>query len=168
MKNLVAAVSFAALLTAGGALAQTQTAPIGTTRSDSSTMPPAGTTSVPRPADPHAGMTTGTVAAGAAATAMPMTQGMLGTQFWKQGVYDPAQNRIGEVDDIVVNASGQITEAIIGVGGFLGIGEKNVAVPFSALKPMWRDGRVWFELSQTKEQLTAAPVFDGARYRKPM
>ena len=47
--------------------------------------------------------------------------------YYKQSVYDPSNNKIGSVEDVVVNDSGQITAFIIGVGGFLGAGEKNVA-----------------------------------------
>lgn len=40
---------------------------------------------------------------------------------------------IGDVNDLVTDRSGKILAALIGVGGFLGIGEKNVGVPFDAL-----------------------------------
>lgn len=41
---------------------------------------------------------------------------------------------IGDINDIVIDRSGQIAAVVVGVGGFLGIGEKNVAVPFRALE----------------------------------
>src|SRR3974390_1765881 len=56
------------------------------------------------------------------------------TNVYKQSVYDPQQNKIGTVDDVLLDKSGKVTALIIGVGGFLGAGEKDVAVPFSALK----------------------------------
>src|SRR5215472_1857305 len=44
------------------------------------------------------------------------------TKFYKQSVYDPAKNKIGTVDDVIVGDRGQISGLIIGVGGFLGAG----------------------------------------------
>ena len=41
---------------------------------------------------------------------------------------------IGDVNDVVVDRNGQAVAVVIGIGGFLGIGEKDVAVPFTALQ----------------------------------
>jgi PRC-barrel domain len=43
-----------------------------------------------------------------------------------------SDNKIGGVDDILIDKEGRVTAVIIGVGGFLGMGEKDVAVPFSS------------------------------------
>jgi sporulation protein YlmC with PRC-barrel domain len=51
-----------------------------------------------------------------------------------KSVYSSSDERIGEVDDVVVAKSGGEAMAVIGVGGFLGIGEKDAAVPVSQLK----------------------------------
>jgi sporulation protein YlmC with PRC-barrel domain len=56
------------------------------------------------------------------------------TNFYKQNVYDPSDNKIGGVDDILIDKKGRVTAVIIGVGGFLGMGEKDVAVPFSSVR----------------------------------
>jgi hypothetical protein len=45
-----------------------------------------------------------------------------------------ADNKIGGVDDILIDKEGRVTAVIIGVGGFLGMGEKDVAVPFSSVR----------------------------------
>ncbi len=42
-------------------------------------------------------------------------------------------NRIGEIEDVLVDRTGRVAAVVIGFGGFLGIGEKSVAVPFEAL-----------------------------------
>lgn len=42
-------------------------------------------------------------------------------------------NRVGEIEDVLVDRTGRIAAVVIGVGGFLGIGTKSVAVPFEAL-----------------------------------
>ena len=56
--------------------------------------------------------------------------------------------------------SGNVTTAVVGVGGLLGVGKKDVAVPFKDLKVMSRDGKDWLVLNQTKEQLKTAPAYD--------
>jgi PRC-barrel domain len=43
------------------------------------------------------------------------------------------KNKIGEIMDVLVDKSGKIAALIVGVGGFLGAGEKDVAVPFEAV-----------------------------------
>lgn len=110
-------------------------------------------------------------AAPATTNAMPRTAGttevggpLLGTQVWKQAVYDGKENRIGEIDNLVIGKDGKISDALIGVGGFLGLGEKTVAIPFSDLKAVKRDGNLWFVTAMTKEQLTAAPAYDTKRF----
>jgi sporulation protein YlmC with PRC-barrel domain len=68
---------------------------------------------------------------------------------------------IGSVNDLVMADSGEIRAAVVGVGGFLGIGEKNVGVPFAEMQLTKVEGtepRVI--LAATKDQLTAAPEFD--------
>ena len=55
------------------------------------------------------------------------------TDWYKQNVYDPNNNKIGEIMDVLVEPSGQVNAAIVGVGGFLGTGEKDIAVKFSTL-----------------------------------
>ena len=49
-------------------------------------------------------------------------------------VYDEHGERIGSVDDLLVGQDGRISEAVLSVGGFLGIGTKLVAVPCSRLR----------------------------------
>ena len=59
---------------------------------------------------------------------------LLVSNIHEQNVYDPQENKIGEVKDLMLDRSGKVTAAIISVGGFLGIGEKDVAVAFDALQ----------------------------------
>ena len=41
---------------------------------------------------------------------------------------------IGDVNDVILDRNGQVMAVVVGVGGFLGIGEKDVAVPFASLE----------------------------------
>lgn len=49
-------------------------------------------------------------------------------------VYNEANENIGSVNDLLMDKSGNIKIAVIGVGGFLGMGEHLVAVPYEKLK----------------------------------
>ena len=81
--------------------------------------------------------------------------------WYKQSVYDPANSKIGEIMDVLLSADGKVNALIIGVGGFLGMGEKDVAVPFNAVKHTVKDGKVYLTLDTTKDALKAAP---GLKY----
>ena len=83
------------------------------------------------------------------------------TDWYKQSVYDPSNNKIGEIDDVLLSPDGKVAALIIGVGGFLGMGEKHVAVPFSAVKHTSKDGRISLTLDTTRNALEAAP---GLKY----
>jgi sporulation protein YlmC with PRC-barrel domain len=88
------------------------------------------------------------------------TMHWLASDIYKADVYDNAENKIGVVTDLIMDNSGNVTTAVVGVGGFLGAGKKDVAVPFKDLKVTSRDGKDWLVLNQTKDQLKAAPAYD--------
>lgn len=70
-------------------------------------------------------------------------------------------DRYGEINDLVLNADGTVRAALIGVGGFLGIGEKNVAVDFSQLTfTIAADNTERWVLETTREALDTAPAFE--------
>jgi hypothetical protein len=75
-------------------------------------------------------------------------------------VYNSADENLGDINDVVFNEDGSIKAVVIGVGGFLGIGEKSVAVAFSQLnKSKDANGNDKFVLGITREELDAAPAF---------
>ena len=70
---------------------------------------------------------------------------------------------IGQINDLVMTASGQVEAVIIGVGGFLGLGERDVAVALSSLTivPETDDpNQAYLVLNTTREMLEAAPDFE--------
>jgi sporulation protein YlmC with PRC-barrel domain len=82
------------------------------------------------------------------------------THWYKQNVYDPSDNKIGEIMDVLVDKQGKVTALIVGVGGFLGIGEKDVAVPFNAVQFKTKDNNKWYAvMNSTKDALKNAPGF---------
>jgi sporulation protein YlmC with PRC-barrel domain len=82
------------------------------------------------------------------------------SDIYKADVYDNAEDKIGVVTDLIVDNSGTVTTAVVSVGGLLGVGKKDVAVPFKDLKVASRDGKDWLVLNQTKEDLKVAPAYD--------
>ncbi|PYE46517.1 sporulation protein YlmC with PRC-barrel domain [Rhizobium sp. PP-F2F-G20b] len=72
---------------------------------------------------------------------------------------DEEGEAIGEVKDVVINAAGATEALVVGVGGFLGIGEKDVAVNFDRASWSERDGSKILVVSMTKQDLEAAPAF---------
>jgi sporulation protein YlmC with PRC-barrel domain len=81
------------------------------------------------------------------------------SNLYRQSVYDPANNKIGEIRDVVLSSDGRATALVVGVGGFLGIGEKDVAIQFEAVKRATKDNNVYLTLDATKDQLQSAPGF---------
>jgi hypothetical protein len=81
------------------------------------------------------------------------------TDWYKQNVYDPKDQKIGEIMDVLVSPSGQIDAAIVGVGGFLGAGEKDVAVSFNSIKATKKNDKTYLTLDTTKDALKNAPGF---------
>jgi len=75
-------------------------------------------------------------------------------------VYNAANEKVGDINDLIMGPDGKIVSAVIGVGGFLGLGEKLVAVSFSDLTlNRDGDGTVRVTLNSTKEALESAPDF---------
>ncbi|EAU40762.1 hypothetical protein FP2506_03509 [Fulvimarina pelagi HTCC2506] len=71
---------------------------------------------------------------------------------------------VGEINDLVVSSSGAIDAGIVGVGGFLGIGEKDVAVPFDAMTlSKQEDGNPQVVYASDRAQLEEAPSFSSER-----
>lgn len=92
-------------------------------------------------------------------TSIP-ADGMTVTHWYKQTVYDPGENKVGEIMDVLVDKDGKVVALIVGVGGFLGMGEKDVAVPFNAVQFKTKDNNKWWPVvNATKDALKAAPGY---------
>lgn len=100
-------------------------------------------------------------------------------------VYNQGNEKIGEIEDILLAKSGKADKVILSVGGFLGLGERYVAIPFDQIKwvdepvrsasgdartttttgaaPTTSSTRKWYpdhaEYNATKDQLRAMPEF---------
>ncbi|MEQ1943407.1 PRC-barrel domain-containing protein [Mesorhizobium sp. VNQ89] len=139
IRNLLASTAVAAALIATGAFAQETTAPA-----------PAETAPMTQDAAP-----------------VVKAEGNLATKIIGETVYngtgDDAEN-IGEVTDFVIGPDGNIQLVVVGVGGFLGLGQKNVAMEYANLEWVERDGDRWLVAPMTKEQLEQQAEFDTRPY----
>jgi len=78
------------------------------------------------------------------------------TNWYKQDVYDPLEKKIGEISDVLVDKDGKISAFIVSVGGFLGMGEKHVAVPFDNIHETQGRRDRWLTMNTTKDVLKTA------------
>ncbi|WP_306115557.1 MULTISPECIES: PRC-barrel domain-containing protein [unclassified Roseovarius] len=78
-------------------------------------------------------------------------------------VYGPGDEDIGEISELLVAESGKLDRAVIDVGGFLGIGERPVAVTFEELQIMRESdgGELRVYIDSTQEALEQQPEYEG-------
>jgi sporulation protein YlmC with PRC-barrel domain len=81
------------------------------------------------------------------------------SNWYDQNVYDQQDNKIGEIKDMLLDREGKVQAVILSVGGFLGMGEKDVAVAFDAVSPAQRENKWWLTMNASKDQLRTAPGF---------
>jgi sporulation protein YlmC with PRC-barrel domain len=75
-------------------------------------------------------------------------------------VYNDANEKIGDINDVILDRSGKVANVILGVGGFLGLGEHNVAVAFDKLT--WVDQPVTSTSASTTSAPANAPATNSA------
>lgn len=75
-----------------------------------------------------------------------------------KSVKTSAGENVGDINDLRIDSNGKIVAVIVGVGGFLGLGEKNVALPFDQLAfAKDADGALDVKADVTKESLQTLP-----------
>lgn len=80
-------------------------------------------------------------------------------------VVDKDGRKVGEIDDLVRDSKDQKVSAVIGVGGFLGIGEKKVAVPLAELQRA-TNAEDSYVISHTEDELKAMPKLADDQYQR--
>jgi sporulation protein YlmC with PRC-barrel domain len=88
-------------------------------------------------------------------------------EYVNKEIYSRAGEQLGTIKDILVGPDGKMAAAIINVGRNLGLGDKDVAVPFSALQQQPHDGGQRIVVDATKDALQAAPTFVRHQPTKP-
>jgi sporulation protein YlmC with PRC-barrel domain len=155
--NLLSGVAVSAFLALGTMNAMAQDAPPPPAPAPAEKMAPAPVPTTPEAVAPP--VTEKSVDKTANATQQ-------GSDEWRStkivglNVYNSANEKIGDINDLILSANGEVTSAIIGVGGFLGMGEKLVAVAFNELKfSKDANGNTQVTLDRTKDALQSAPDF---------
>jgi uncharacterized protein YrrD len=69
---------------------------------------------------------------------------------------------VGSIDDVVITVDGQVVGVIIGVGGWLGVGQRDVLVSMDDLSLVARDGELRLVMQRTREELEDEPEFRHA------
>ena len=190
-KLLISAVSLAALSMGGFAFAQDTTgatsppqpttdqkaAQPGADQSTSTVMPKKtdeNTAATPQPSteQPTTNQSTAqkTTAEPAPATTTTVVSGLdannvfLASKFIGSTVYSSSNENVGDINDMVIGKDGKVQAIIIGVGGFLGLGEKDVAVPMDRIQ-FSRDenNNMKFMITSSRQELEQAPAFDRTK-----
>lgn len=105
------------------------------------------------------GAATTTSGAGAAGTMM-YGQNVTASNIIGASVMDATNNSIGKIDDLVLSGEGQVTNYVVDVGGFLGIGSKRVALtPQDVTITADGNGNLQAKTQLTKDALTARPDY---------
>ena len=82
---------------------------------------------------------------------------------WNKSVYNAQGKSIGDLNDVLVGPDGRIQALVIGVGGFLGLGEKNVAIDYNYIE---KNGNITpdrITLNMTEQDLRSAPTFNRTK-----
>jgi sporulation protein YlmC with PRC-barrel domain len=103
--------------------------------------------------DATADITTGSIAP---------SQDLAASKLIGATVYASDDSNIGEVGDIVFDKKGDINAIIVDVGGFLGIGEKPVALSFDKLNMRTdENGNITLVANASKDELNNAPAYEA-------
>lgn len=161
MKKTLSTMAAAAILTASTAMAPAFAQnPAPSTPAPAQPSAPADPAPAPAPATPAAPSPDTAAASGGYLTEQSDSQ-ISANDYIGKAVYNPNNESIGDVNDLIIEENGGVVAAVVGVGGFLGIGEKDVAVPMEKIT-MSRDAennQVRLTTSETAEALKAAPEF---------
>ena len=84
------------------------------------------------------------------------------------GVADPAGKEIGRIVDVLVGDQGEPQAAVIDFGGFMGVGDRKIAVQWSALHFAPADPKQPITLDLTQDQLKAAPEYKDVAKPAPV
>ena len=85
---------------------------------------------------------------------------VLASSYLNATVYNAAGDNVGSVNDIILDKDGKMTAVVIGVGGFLGIGQKNIAVSMDALdRATDENGNPKLVLNASDDEIDQAPAF---------
>jgi hypothetical protein len=85
--------------------------------------------------------------------------------YYNQDIYNKAGEKIGSVKDLLVGPEGRIHAAVLSIGRFLGIGDRDIAVPLTAIEIDRKDGGTRITIDVAKDTLQSAPAFEQSADR---
>ncbi|MFN0190999.1 MAG: PRC-barrel domain-containing protein [Aestuariivirga sp.] len=99
-----------------------------------------------------------------AAAMIDPSSAFLASNFIGQTVYSAANENVGEINDLIMDKDKGAVVAIVGVGGFLGMGEKDVAVPLDNITATKLENNdLKLTITTSRVDLEAAPAFDRSK-----
>lgn len=92
------------------------------------------------------------------ATAHPYNQLISSEDVQGTAVYGVGDSKVGDIDHLMIEKiSGRVTYAVMGFGGFLGLGNSHYSIPWAALK--YDTALGGYRTGITEDQLKSAPQF---------
>lgn len=94
-------------------------------------------------------------------------EGHLASDLMGETVYNSAgedAEAIGDVNDLVIGEDGEVTAIVVGVGGFLGVGDKEVSIRYDAARWAQREGERQLVIETTEDELKQQQAFDRSAY----
>jgi len=161
VRKVIVLTAAVGMLGTTAAIAQTtdqqQTRPQVAPQTTQPTQPPVGTPPSPQAQTPGKSTTMQTKPGQQAFLSQQQPDQMLASDLMNKGILGGNNERIGSVDDLLLAQDGQVQAVLVGVGGFLGIGQKTVAIPFDALKRSPESNQL--TTSYSRQELEQAPEF---------
>jgi sporulation protein YlmC with PRC-barrel domain len=142
-------------------MAQTNAAPATAPNAPAVTQAPAGSTMKPDTMNTQAQSSAATPA-GSMGNVQYITENR--PDIWRASkldgvdVYNDRNEKIGDISEVLLDREGKVEAVVIGVGGFLGVGEHNVAVPFNALQWQMNDNNRTASNASPPASTTAPPA----------
>jgi len=168
MKGILAATTMSLMLgVSAGALAQVQTPPSPNAQVQT---PPSPNAQVQTPPSPNAQVQT-PPSPNAQAQTPPSPNAQVqwyshqsneirASKLIGTTVQNDANESIGKINEVILSKDGKVAAVVIGVGGFLGMGEREVAMGFQSLRlSQDSNGKLLVVFNATKDSLKAAPAW---------
>ncbi|MBS7702468.1 PRC-barrel domain-containing protein [Chelatococcus asaccharovorans] len=163
IKHLTIATALMTALAAGPVLAQNATSP--SPAAPSGSKPPAMAPAAPGAAPGAATNATRAPSGAVTYIGQQTSNQLLGSKLIGASVVGSEDASIGEINDLLIAQNGTVEGVVVGVGGFLGLGQKNVAMPMQALQ-ITPDGNAAntpkIMVQASKAELQNAPEFKRA------
>lgn len=87
-------------------------------------------------------------------------QGMRASDLMDSEVKTTGDEDVGSVSELIIDKDGKVVAAVVGVSGFLGIGEKDVAISWDSIKMSGQADEQDLRIDMTRDELEAAPKFE--------